>query len=164
MYTYASLTLTTITFLQPCLDVSQLELSVDPVDLVAGEKTELRLSAVLSGESPKPTNFGVPPRTELLVKFIILRGLTLAASLGNFFKQITSLKYDIEWPFKAKDTSMLVSNGSAFLPLFVIQGWLGLITSCLTMRSGETELRLDPRLEEINLEFSSELTSRCVES
>ena len=58
---------------------------------------------------------------------------------------------------------MGASNGLAFLPLFAILSWLGVITSWFLNRTGETELGLDPVIGELNLEFSSELTSRGVE-
>ena len=48
---------------------------------------------------------------------------------------------------------MEASDGSAFLPLFVILGWLGLITSWFPKRVGETELGLESGLGELNLEF-----------
>ena len=55
---------------------------------------------------------------------------------------------------------MGASNCSAFLPLFSILGWLGLITSCFLNRSGETEVLLKLGLWELNLEFVlAELTS-----
>ena len=52
----------------------------------------LLLSAVLAGESPKSTNFGVSPRTGFLAKFILLRALTFANSLEIASKPITPLK------------------------------------------------------------------------
>ena len=58
---------------------------------------------------------------------------------------------------------MLASNGSAFLPLFTILGWLGLITYWFPKRSGKMELGLDPRPGELNLEFSSDFTNHGVE-
>ena len=140
-----------------------MDLSGKPTALLAGEKTELNLSAVLAGESPTPRNFGVSPRTELLTKFIILRALTSATSLETASKTITLLKLDVEWPFMAKDPSMGASNGSEFLPLFAILGWLGLITSWLPKPARETELGLEPGLGKINLDFSSELTYHGVE-
>ena len=82
-----------------------------PTALVAGEKTELSLSTVWAGESPKSTNFGVLPRTELLAKFILLHALTLATSPETASKSITPMKWDVEWLFMAKGPLMGVSNG-----------------------------------------------------
>ena len=59
--------------------------------------------------------FGLSPRTELLVKFILSRTLTSATSPGTVFKPIYPLKWDTEWQFTAKDLSMGASNGSVFL-------------------------------------------------
>ena len=63
----------------------------------------------------------------------------------------------------ANDPSMGVSNRSEFLPLFLILGWLGLITSWFLKRAGGADLWLEPGLGELNLEFSSDLTSFGVE-
>ena len=46
-------------------------------------------------------------------------------------------------------------NGSDFLPLFVILGWLELITSWFLKRAGELEVLLKLGLEKTNLEFFS---------
>ena len=92
MYACTFITLTSATYAIPCLDVIQYELSVNPPDLVAGAKTKLSLSAVLAGESPKSTNFGVFPRTELLAKFILLHALTSVTSPETAYKPITPLK------------------------------------------------------------------------
>ena len=81
---------------------------------------------------------------ELLANFILLRALTSATSPRNVYKPITPLKYDVEWPFTAKDISTAVSNGSEFLPLFAILGWLGLITYWLPKCAGYTDLGLEP--------------------
>ena len=58
---------------------------------------------------------------------------------------------------------MEASDGSAFLPLFVILGWLGLITSWFPKRAGEMELGLETGIGELNLDFSLDLMSRFVE-
>ena len=57
---------------------------------------------------------------------------------------------------------MEASNGSAFLPLFVILGWLGLTISWFPVRVGETELPMQIGPWGLNLEFSSELMFRDV--
>ena len=147
-----------------CLYAIQLELSVNPSYLVAGAKTELSLSVVLAGEIPKPTNFEVLPRTELLAKFTLLISLTSATSTSTVSKPIKPLEYHVEWPFTARYPSMISSNGSEFLPPFAILGWLGMITSWFLKHAGETELGLDTGIGELNLELSSELTYRGVES
>ena len=61
--TFASLTLPTVTSSQPYLDASQSELSVNPSTLVAGPVTDLSLSAVLVGDSPKSRKFGLSAKT-----------------------------------------------------------------------------------------------------
>ena len=53
-------------------------------------------------------------------------------------------------------------NGLAFLPLFSILGWLGLITYWLTKCAGETELGLETEFGELNVKFSLEITSHGV--
>ena len=58
---------------------------------------------------------------------------------------------------------MGASNRLAFLPLFAILGWLGLITSWFLKRAGVTKLGLEPVLGKLNLEFLSELTSYGME-
>ena len=126
--------------------------------------TELILSAVLAGESPKPTNFGLSPRTELHAKSIPPRKLTSALSSETVSKPITLLKKDVECQFTAKDPSMGASSGSAFLAFFAILEWFGLINSCFPVHAGEMELGLYPGLGGFNLKFvSAELTSRGVE-
>ena len=71
----------------------------DPVGVIrqpyrsgSGAKTELSLSAVLLGKSPKYKNFGLLPRTELLMNFILLRTLTSGTSPGTASRPITPLK------------------------------------------------------------------------
>ena len=70
---------------------------------------------MLAGERPKSTNSGLLMRTELLAKFILSHALTSATSMETASKPITPLKWDVEWPFMAKDTSMGASNGSELL-------------------------------------------------
>ena len=53
---------------------------------------DLSLSAVWAGESPKFTNFGVSPKTELIAKFILLHGWTSATSAETVSTSITPLK------------------------------------------------------------------------
>ena len=64
--------------------------------MITEEKTELILSAVLAGESPKSMNFGVSPRTDLLAKFILLRVLTSVTSPRTDSKTINPVKQDVE--------------------------------------------------------------------
>ena len=52
-----------------------------------------------------------------------------------------------------KVTFVGASNGSAFLLLFVILGWLGLMTSWFQKIAGETDILLKPGIWELNLEF-----------
>ena len=108
------------------LELSPSELSVNPPALVAGLKMDLSLSAVWEGKSPKSTNFGVSPKTELLAKFIFLRGLTLATLVETVSAPLAPLKKDVECSFTAKNPLMKASNGSAFLLLLVVLGLLGL--------------------------------------
>ena len=51
---------------------------------------------------------------------------------------------------------MEASNGSVFLPLLAILGWIGLTISWFLVQVGETELGLETGLGELNLEFSPE--------
>ena len=60
----------------------------------------------------------------------------------------------------AKGAFIGESNGSAFLPLFAIPGWLGPITSWFLKRAWETEVVLKLGIWELNLYFVlAELTS-----
>ena len=119
---------------------------------------------MLAGESPKSMQFGLSPRTELLTRFILSRALKSATSPGTASKPINPPNKDVEWPFTAKDSSIGVLNGSAFLPLFAIMGRLGLITSWFPKRNGEVELRLEPGLGEFKLDFVlADLTSYGVD-
>ena len=62
----------------------------------------------------------------------------------------------------AENELMEASNGSEFLPLFAILGWLGLKISWLPVRVGKTELGLETGLGELNLDLSSDLMLRGV--
>ena len=139
----------------------------DPVEVICQPSSSgiqgkygVELSAVWAGESPKSTNSGASPRTGLLAKFILLRALTSATSPETATKPITPLKQDVEWIFMAKVPLMGASNGSVFLTLFAILGWLGLITSWSQKSAGKMEVLFKLGLWELNLGFVSvELTS-----
>ena len=63
----------------------------------------------------------------------------------------------------AKGPLMGASNGSSFLTLFAILGWLGLITSWFLKRAVDTEVLLKLGPWELNLEFIlAEFTSLCM--
>ena len=104
---------------------------------------DLNSSTVWVGESPKSMNFGVSQKMELLAKFILSCGLTSATSAETVSTPITPLKSDVECPFTAENPLMEVSNGSAFLPLLVILGWLELKISWFPICVGEMDVAMN---------------------
>ena len=121
--------------------------------MLAGAKTDLSLSAVLGGNSPKSKKFGLSPRTELLAKSTPPHKLTSSLSSGTVSTPITLLKRDVECQFTAENTLMGASSGLAFLALFSIMDRLGLIISCVPVRAEEMELGLKLGLGGFNLDF-----------
>ena len=72
--------------------VSRHRIAEVTADRVSEANMDLSLSAVWEDESPKSTNFGVFPKTELLAKFILLLGLTFATSEETVSTLLTPLK------------------------------------------------------------------------
>ena len=73
MYTFSSLTLSIATSSISCPYTSQSEPFFNLSTLVVGPITDLILSVVLAGNSPKYMKFGFLAMTELLPKSILLR-------------------------------------------------------------------------------------------
>ena len=123
---------------------------------------DLSLSAVWVGESPKPVNFGVSPKTELLAKSTLLHGLTSATSAENVSTPLTPLKYGVEYSFTAGNQLMKSSNGLVFLPLLVVLGLLGLKTSLFLIHVGETDVATNVGLGNSPMDASlSKIRSRA---
>ena len=87
-----------------------------------------------------------------------------ALSLGTVSGPITLLKMDVECLCTAESTLMGASSGSAFFALFAIMDRLGLIISCVPVRTGEMEVLLELGLGGFNLAVATEdLTSHGVD-
>ena len=154
---FSSLTLLAVTPEILCRDVNQLEWSVKTSALVTGAKTILSLSAVLTSDSCKYTNFGVLPWTGLLAEFILLLASMSETSPETSSRPTTWLKKLVESLFLAVDLLMRASNGSALLsPFTVIPGCLGLTVSWSLNCTGETEITTKLGPWKLNLEFVSE--------
>ena len=101
---------------------------------------DLSLSAVWVGKSPKSTNFGVLPKTELLAKFNLLHGFTSATSAETVSTSLTPLKKDGECSFSAGNPLMFIGLKIYWFPI----------------RVGETEVTTKLGFPQLALDLGSE--------
>ena len=88
-------------------------------------------------------------------------------NVGDFSGDFFQTNYSTEVGHRVALYGQISINGSVewlgMLAPFCGPGWLGLRISWFPKRAVDTELGLEPGLGELNLEFSSDLTSRGVE-
>ena len=122
-----------------------------------GERTELSLSAVLTVETRKSTNFEVSPRTGLLAKFICLFVSTSATSPETSSRPTAGLKKLVESLFLARYPLMRAWNGSSLLSLFtILLGCIGLTIYWFLKYAGEMEIPTKLVFSKLNLKFIPE--------
>ena len=126
-----------------------------------GPMTDLKLSVVLAGESPKSIKFGLSEMTELLAKSILLRAYTLVLSSGNILRLITLLKMGVGYPCTAGNRLMEASSGSKFLASRRTMDRLGLTIYCVPVRVEESEVLMQFGLWRVNLAVATEVLTSC---
>ena len=107
----------------------------------------------LALESPKSTNFGVLPKTELLAKLILSRRLMLATLAETDSTPLTPQKKDVNFSFTAENPLMEASNGLASLTLLGVLGLLGLKIYWFPIRFGETDVAMNIGLWKLALDI-----------
>ena len=110
MYAFVSFTISAVTSSISCLGQNQPGSFVNIPTLVVGNMTDLILSGVLAGDSPKSMNFGIYETTELLPKSITQKELTLALTLATVLHLIALLKMGVECPCSGENKFMEVLN------------------------------------------------------
>ena len=154
MYDCTSLTLPSVTYTIQCLYTSQLEWSINLSALVTGANMELILSALLTVESRKSKNFGVFPRTGLLMKFILFITSTSATSTETAFRHTTWLNNFAESLFLAGCPLMRALIGSTLLSHFtILPGCFGLTIYWSLNCTGETEIATNFEIWKLNLDL-----------
>ena len=92
------LTLSDVTYSISCLGRSQLQPFIVLPNLVVGKMTDLSLSSVLAGDSPKSMKFGLSSATELCLKSILQQYLTSVLSSETVLQLIELLKMGVGFP------------------------------------------------------------------
>ena len=114
--------------------------------------TDLILSSLLAGDSPKSMKVGLSVMTKLRLKSIPEQELTSALLSETVLQPITLLKMGVRCPCMGENKLMVVLNGWAFLTLWGPLDLLGLPISWILMRIGGAKVPVPVRTWVVTLE------------